>query len=80
LLRAVAFGDGQGEFAFGMVAVPDLDHGPVVDDGDGVEVDRGLVVAVVVGVGGDLVEVGAQSPGAARGPQRRERGGVRPGV
>ena len=55
----------QGEFAFGVVAVADVDDVPVVDDGDGVEVDRAGVVAVVVGVGGELVEVGAQAPGAA---------------
>ena len=64
-LCAVAFGDGECKFAFGVVAVADVDDRPVVDDGDGVEVGWGLVVAVVVGVGGELVEVGGQPPGSA---------------
>jgi len=56
-LGAVAFGDGECEFAFGVVAVADVDDVPVVDDGDGVEVDGADVGAVVVGVGGEVVEV-----------------------
>jgi len=58
---AVAFGDGDGdgecEFAFGVTAVTDLDHAPVVDHGDGVQVDGADGLAVVVGVGGEVVEV-----------------------
>jgi hypothetical protein len=72
-LLAVAFGDGQGQFAFALVAVSDLHDGPVVDDGDGVEVDRDLV-----GVVGGRVEggqVGAQSPGAPVVAQGGEGGG-----
>jgi hypothetical protein len=64
-LCAVAFGDGQGECAFGVVAVADVDDVPGVDDGQGGEVDGADLGAVVVGVGGELVEIAAQPPGAA---------------
>jgi hypothetical protein len=66
-LAAVAFGDGQGEFAFGVVAVANVGDLPVVDDGDRVEVDRAQLIAVVVGVGGELVKVMAQAPRATFG-------------
>src|SRR5690348_7172085 len=64
-LGAVPFGDGQGQFPFGVVTVADVDDVPVVDDGDVVEV--GGRVAGVVGLAGELVEVGAEAPGAAVG-------------
>ncbi len=79
-MGAVVFGDGQGEFAFRVVAVADLDDVLVVDDGDGVEVDRAGGLAVVVGGGGELVEVGAEPPGAAFVADGREGGGVAAGV
>ena len=59
----MAFGDGGGEFLFGVVAVADADDGPGVDDRDGVEVGRRRGLAVVVGVGGELGQVFAQAPG-----------------
>ena len=62
---AVAFGDGEREFAFSVVAVADMDDVPGVDNGDRVEVGRADVSAVVVGFGGELVEVVAQPPGTA---------------
>ncbi len=68
----MSFGDGQGEFAFGVVAVAEADDGPGVDDGDRAEVGQGVgvvgaaagvVAAGVVGLLGELGEVLAQAPG-----------------
>ena len=56
-MLSVAFGDGSGEFAFGVVAVAKPDRSPVVDDQDRGGVDRAGGVV-------ELGEVGVESPGA----------------
>ena len=72
----MSFGDGGGEFAFAVVAVAVADGPPVVDHGDGVQVDRVRVLAV----GAQRVERGAQVVGAAFGADRGEGGGVAAGL
>lgn len=59
-MLAVAFGDGGGQFAFGVVAVPEADGHPVVDHDDGLEGDRDGVGVVVVAV--ERGQVLAQPP------------------
>jgi hypothetical protein len=61
-LGAVAFGDRDGEFAFSVGVVSDVDEAPVVDDGDG-----GQVEGDGVGVVGVVVELG-QVVGEPPGP------------
>jgi hypothetical protein len=70
-LLSIAFADGGGQFAFGVVAVPELDGPPVVDHDDGGGVDGDVVG--VVGRAVERGEVFAQPPDPPVPPEWRGR-------
>ena len=73
-MLSVAFRDGDGQLPLRVGVVSDVDEAPVVDDGDGGQVEGDGVG--VVGVAVELGQVVGEPPGAAVLSERAEGGRV----